>query len=215
MTAALAKKEPRKLSREARRGQLIEATIETLAAQGYARTTLTDVARTAGLSHGLVNFHFQTKENLLEETLQFLAEEYRENWTTALAAAGPHPAQQLDALIRADFNPHICETARLNAWCAFWGEAQCRPLYQDKCGANDARYNDMLEDLARRLITEGGYDHDPVLASRVVRVTMEGVWLDMMTSAMRYGPTEAIATVYACVAAFFPRHFSPKGLLTA
>ena len=53
---------PRKLSREARRSQLIEATIETLAARGYARTTLTEVAKQAGLSHGLVNFHFETKE---------------------------------------------------------------------------------------------------------------------------------------------------------
>ena len=69
---------PRKLSREFRRQQLIDSTIETIAARGYARTTLTDVANHAGLSHGLVNFHFQSKEKLLAETLLFLAEEYRE-----------------------------------------------------------------------------------------------------------------------------------------
>ena len=54
---------PRKLSREARRSQLIEAMIETLATRGYARTTLTEVAKQAGLSHGLVNFHFETKKS--------------------------------------------------------------------------------------------------------------------------------------------------------
>ena len=70
---------PRKMSRESRRAQLIESTIETLALRGYARTTLTEVARTAGLSHGLVNFHFETKEKLLSETLGYLAEEYRLN----------------------------------------------------------------------------------------------------------------------------------------
>ena len=79
---------PRKLSREARRNQLIEATIEALATRGYARTTLTEVAKIAGLSHGLVNFHFQTKEKLLAETLQFLADEYRENWTGGAGARG-------------------------------------------------------------------------------------------------------------------------------
>ena len=99
---------PRKQSRAARRQQLIEATIDTIAAQGYARTTLTDVARQAGISHGLVNFHFETKERLLNETLQYLAEEYRQNWTAALAAAGPSPAEQLDAMLRADFDPAIC-----------------------------------------------------------------------------------------------------------
>ena len=67
---------PRKEPRAVRRSQLIEATIETLALRGYARTTLTEVARVAGLSHGLVNFHFDNKEKLLAETLAYLAEEY-------------------------------------------------------------------------------------------------------------------------------------------
>lgn len=57
--AALKTEPPRrKLSRDARREQLIAATIEVLAKRGYARTTLTEVANQAGLSHGLVNFHF-------------------------------------------------------------------------------------------------------------------------------------------------------------
>ena len=41
---------PRKASRESRREQLIEATIETIAACGLSRTTLTEVADAAGLS---------------------------------------------------------------------------------------------------------------------------------------------------------------------
>ena len=52
---------PRKASREVRRQQLIDATIATLARVGFARTTLTEVAATARLSHGLIIFHFETK----------------------------------------------------------------------------------------------------------------------------------------------------------
>ena len=121
-------KPPRKLSREARRVQLIEATIAVLAIKGYARVTMSDVAVQAGLSHGLVNFHFQSKELLLAETLTYLADEYVQNWQAALAAAAPDPAAQLDALIRADFTAELCTPQRLAAWCAFWGEAQSRPL---------------------------------------------------------------------------------------
>ncbi len=128
---------PRKASRDERRHQLIEATIETIARRGYARTTLTDVANAAGLSHGLVNFHFQSKEKLLTETLLYLAGEYRDNWTKALDGASDSAATQLDALIRADFNELVCSPTRLSAWCAFWGEAQCRPIYQQECGSND------------------------------------------------------------------------------
>jgi TetR/AcrR family transcriptional repressor of bet genes len=204
---------PRKLSREARRTQLIEATIETLAARGYARTTLTDVAKVAGLSHGLVNFHFETKEKLLTETLLYLAEEYRQNWTNALEAAAPQPAAQLDALLRADFNPSLCTPNRLSAWCGFWGEAQSRPLYQERCGSNDAAYIRKMEEVCAALVAEGRYPGTPTRIARALRVTIEGVWLDLITVTEPYGHDEAQATVFAVAAAFFPKHFTEQGLI--
>lgn len=204
---------PRKLPRDARRTQLIEATIATIAEQGYARTTLTQVAKTAGLSHGLVNFHFQSKEGLLLETLLYLSEEYRQNWTQALATAGPSAPAELDALIRADFNPAICTPARLSAWCSFWGEAQSRPIYQDRCGANDEEYNLRLEAICTRMNAEHGYAVNPVRVGRVLRVVTEGVWLEMMTITDPYDLAEALATVMTATAAFFPRHFGADGLL--
>lgn len=204
---------PRKLSREARRTQLIEATIETLAARGYARTTLTDVAKVAGLSHGLVNFHFETKEKLLTETLLYLAEEYRQNWTSALDAAAPQPATQLDALLRADFNPSLCTPNRLSAWCGFWGEAQSRPLYQERCGSNDAAYIRKMEEVCAALVAEGRYPGTPTRIARALRVTIEGVWLDLITVTEPYGHDEAQATVFAVAAAFFPKHFNEQGLI--
>jgi TetR/AcrR family transcriptional repressor of bet genes len=203
---------PRKLSRAARRQQLIEATIEVLAQKGFARMTLGDVARQAGLSHGLVNFHFEAKENLLAETLLFLAKEYRLNWTAALAAAAPDPASQLDALLRADFNPAICTPSRLAAWCSFWGEAQARPIYQEKCGSNDDRYNEGMEEICARLIAEGGYAWNARRVARALRVTVEGVWLDLMTMNASYDRVEGQATVHTAAAAFFPRHFTEAGL---
>ncbi len=198
---------PRKLPRDARRLQLIEATIATMSTRGYARTTLSEVARHAGLSHGLVNFHFETKEKLLAETLLYLAEEYRLNWTGALAAAGGGAAAQLDAMLRADFNPDICTPERLAAWCSFWGEAQSRPIYQERCGSNDAHYNRTMEDIVARLMAEGGYAGDPARVARVLRVTVEGVWLDLMTMNTPYSREEALATVMVCAESFFPRHF--------
>ena len=213
LAEAASPKPPRKLSRAARRGQLIEATIEVLALKGYARMTLGDVAKAAGLSHGLVNFHFDTKEKLLSETLLFLAEEYRLNWTGALEAAPSDPASQLDALLRADFNPAICTPPRLAAWCSFWGEAQARPFYQEKCGSNDEKYIEVLEGICARLMALDASTVDPRRAARVLRVTIEGVWLDLMTMNAPYDRDEGQGTVFTCAAAFFPRHFNGAGLV--
>ena len=91
----------RKISRDQRRQQLIDATMRVLSRKGYAQTTLSDVALEAGVSHGLVNFHFESKEKLLTATLLFLSDEYRNNWVAALETAGDTPAHKLAALLSA------------------------------------------------------------------------------------------------------------------
>ncbi len=204
---------PRKASKEVRRQQIIDATIETLATRGIAQATLSDVAAAAGISHGLVIFHFQSKDNLLAETLNHMSQEYRQNWMSALEAAPKQAAHQLDALIRADFNPVVCDPKKLIAWCAFWGEAQSRPFYQEHNGANDDSYIQMLDDICARLIAEGGYDLDAKRAARVVRVTGEGTWLDLLSMKSPYSTEEALRTVYLTTAVLFPKHFSQGGLL--
>ena len=205
----------RKLSKEVRRSQIIEATIATLAELGYSQTTLTDVARRAGLSQALVNFHFQTKDKLFTETLLYISQEYRDNWIAKLDAAGITPASRLNALLSADFNPDICTPQRLSAWCAFWGEAQSRPIYLQHCGSNDAMAKQRMEEICAALIHEGGYQHSAVSTARVLRNVIEGVWVELMMSKGPYNLPDALGTVYSCASAFFPRHFHRAGLFVA
>jgi TetR/AcrR family transcriptional regulator, fatty acid metabolism regulator protein len=57
---------------EARRKQLIETTIRTVARQGFANTTLADIARAAGVSTGVIAYHFQGKDDLIEQCIRAL-----------------------------------------------------------------------------------------------------------------------------------------------
>jgi len=197
----------RTLARDQRRKQVIEATISIIAARGLARLTLTDVARAADISHGLVLFHFASKENLLAETLAYLADEYQRNWEAAVLAAGPGARDQLHAMIEADFHPAVTTPARLAAWCAFWGEAQSRPAYQDICGERDALQIARMETLCAALVQDGGYALDPVHAARILRLVVEGTWLDMMTADAPYSSEDGRQTVSTALALCFPRHF--------
>jgi TetR/AcrR family transcriptional repressor of bet genes len=205
-------REPRKATRQIRRKQLMEATISVLAQRGQTGLKLQDVADAAGLSYGLVNFHFESKEKLLSETLNYLAAEYQRNWREALAAAGEAPARQLDALIRADFNEKVYTPERLMAWCTYWGEAPSRPYYHQECGAYDIEYIHVMEDICARLIADGAIALKPERVARVIRVTVEGVWLDQITMQSPYTRKEGMRTVYTCVMSFFPRVFDENGL---
>ena len=99
--------------KDVRRRDLIEATISAIAHNGFARTTLADVAAAAGLSRGIVTFYFESKDDLFLETLRYLAEEYAGLVRGAVEAAGSDPAARVVALIDADLNPRVWNLDRI------------------------------------------------------------------------------------------------------
>jgi TetR/AcrR family transcriptional repressor of bet genes len=201
----------RKASKDVRRQQLIDATITVLARKGYAALTVADVAKAAGLSVGIINFHFDSKDGLLADCLQFLADEYYRNWKSNLATRGATPTERLKAMLLGDFDDAIFSPEKLRAWIAFWGETQGRPIYEEICAERDLERGRAIEDVCAEIIAEGGYALDPTSAMRALEAMMDGLWLDVVASGSRRphadSAAKARATVTTALAAFFPKHF--------
>jgi len=195
--------------RERRRQQLIDSTMASIAKRGFAETTMGDVAKGAKLSHGIVNFHFKSKDQLLVETLRHLTDEYRAEWTRAVEKAGPEAADKLLALYLADFDLAICTRKKLAVWHAFYGEAKSRPTYREICGASDQERIDVGIELIRKIIAEGGYGHlVPEVTARGFDALTEGLWQGLLLSADRFDREGARRTVRAFLACVFPKHFA-------
>jgi TetR/AcrR family transcriptional repressor of bet genes len=197
----------RKASKELRRQQLIEATIDCLARFGYAETTLADVADVAGLSRGIVNFHFESKEKLLVATLQFMADEYAQHWRQTLKKAGPTPAEKLAALIDGDFDRSVASRRKLAAWVAFWGEAKSRPTYQALCGQRDQAYHDELTRICAELIAVSGRAADPVALAHGIDSLLEGLRLRLMMDGEGFRRADARSVARQFLSLAFPGHF--------
>ena len=103
----------RTASKEERQEQLIQATIRSVASRGLSDTTMATVASEAGLSQGIINLHFQSKDRLLVETLKYIADEYRQTWKKALNGAGKSAAERLEALVMVDFRLPVCDRNKL------------------------------------------------------------------------------------------------------
>jgi AcrR family transcriptional regulator len=54
---------------EGHRAAIIEAARSTFAERGYTRTTLREIARRAGVTHGLITRHFSSKERLFLQAM--------------------------------------------------------------------------------------------------------------------------------------------------
>jgi len=77
----------------ARRAQIIECAIETIATLGYAQASLAQIAKQTGISKGVITYYFTSKEELLEQVVT-------EIYTAAVQAVTPQIAAQPTAQLR-------------------------------------------------------------------------------------------------------------------
>lgn len=193
-----------------RRQQLIDSTIAVLARKGYAGLTVADVAKEAGLSAGIVIFHFNSKDELLAAVLGALAAEYRAHWEASMNAAGASPPERLKALLLSDFDIDVYTREKLAAWVAFWGEIQGRPFYDQICAGSDAERQAATESLCRQIIADGGYNLDPALTARGLESLGDGLWVGLGGAGYKgqVSGTQAKQVMATALAAFFPKHFA-------
>ncbi|WP_063780890.1 TetR/AcrR family transcriptional regulator [Nonomuraea sp. SBT364] len=65
--------EGRTFIEEARRSQIIECAVDVLATEGYARASMARIAQRAGISTGVISYHFGGKQQLLEAVVSEVA----------------------------------------------------------------------------------------------------------------------------------------------
>ena len=73
--------------------QIVAAATRVLAQKGYARTSLLDIAREAGMSKGALHYHFPTKESLVEKVLENALETVAHRTLSAWEQAASDPGQ--------------------------------------------------------------------------------------------------------------------------
>lgn len=193
---------------EQRRRELIEATIASIGEHGISGTTLTTVTRRAGVSIGLVNFHFEGKEGLLAATLRHLAEEHRDMWRGRAAQVGLDPVGKIYAILDAQFHPSICNPEKLAVWFAFFGNPAYRRAYRATTTGIDDERIEVVTGLCAEIIETGGYRG---IEPRGVAATLEGLfdgfWLNILMYPESFTAQGAKAQVFAYLATIFPGAF--------
>lgn len=195
-----------------RKQELVEATIDVLAAKGYGGFTLSAVAKAAGVSSALIIVHFKSKELLLLEVLKSMGAEYFGALHASQIGVGDRPADLLWGLVQAEFAESFFTPRYLAAWKTFWADTNGRKSYVDLFGAQTRHFLALTTDLCQRIIEAGGYDgHDPHVVARLIDTSLGGLWIDLTTTATPVTIDEARRIASSQLALFFPRHFGPQG----
>lgn len=169
---------PRANVKDKRKAELIAAALDSIAKRGLVETTITHIAKGAGMSRGIVNFYFDSKEMMMREALKTLIDEYEAIWYQAEQVAGDDPYARLRALIDAHFSKKLCSAKRLGMMSAFWGHAASQTAYRFQLEASDAAIErSFTEALAHyeQVSLEESTHH-----ARQLHALIRGLWLSFM-----------------------------------
>jgi betaine-aldehyde dehydrogenase len=157
---------------EARRVQLVDVTIDSLAEVGWVGTTLAEIARRAGVSAGLVAHYFGDKDGLLEAAFRTLARTLAARVRARLALART-PRGRVQAVIDTNLAPEEFDKRTGTAWLAFWGQV---PHVKGLKRVQSAYQRRMLSNLRNdlRCMIPG---EDARSLAAMIAAMIDGVWL--------------------------------------
>jgi len=167
---------------ERKRNRILDAAMRLLADKGYARTTISDVAKEAGIGRGTVYWHFASKDELFMSALEREFGRLDAALATILTTPGP-PLQKLELLFVGSFQfideaPNLFHVffsvlsgadqemqARLEAWFA------------DVYG----RYNKLVEGLLDEAKAQGAVraDLDSHISAAAIVAMLDAMFLQV------------------------------------
>jgi AcrR family transcriptional regulator len=202
MTAA--RKPFRHAGEEARRADLIAATIDCVAEGGVPAATVRAIALRAGVTQGLIRHYFPSKDHLVEAAYAALMEGMTGTAEAALAEAPATPLPRLAAYVASAFAPEVLSERRLAAWAGFVGIVHIAPGMRAVHRQYYLRYRDRLQTLIAAAQAAAGRSPDAAdLRAQAIAVNavLDGLWLEGGLQGDAFAPGELAARGLAAAAA--------------
>ena len=162
----------------------------------------------AGLSVGIANLHFKSKDNLLKETLRFVAEEYHDGQIELMEGGDILDlGERLDALLDFQLGRGVTQRQKMSVWFAYYGEAGARPVYQKIVSTVDRLAAQKLETLFADIIREGNYRGvDARELATGYSALIDGLHLGLLVTPRELSKRRARAVARDFLRRAFPQH---------
>jgi AcrR family transcriptional regulator len=183
------------------RTRILAAAADCIVRDGLAQVRMASIARTAGVSAGLLHYHFDTKELLFGEVLKASHEASAELNQRALDGAGEGPAERLSSFLDRCLPS---DQQRADEWL-LWQELALlciRDPHLAKVGAE--LYEDLyvtLTDLVREGLKAGVFTTalDPRLIAETAVAVTDGLGARVLAGDPIMGIEEARSTIATAV----------------
>lgn len=143
--------------KEMRRDELMDAAIEAIGEFGIVNATVAIIAGKAGMSAGLVNHYFDSKQELLALTLRSLSNLFRKDILDILPDNAT-PIERLKAIVDGSFAPQHFRGAKRMAWMQFMMTSQNDPAIRQLMRVTGARFVSNIRYAVKDLVPKSEID---------------------------------------------------------
>jgi TetR/AcrR family transcriptional repressor of bet genes len=142
----------RRAGEDERKAQILEAAYKVGSQRGLDRLTIRLVAAEAGLSNGLVHFHFKSKEVLLVALLDWVLATTTALHVSEEIARIPSPLDRLLALLRQEMDRLTRDRRRIHLFFDFWLMGIRHPKIRRRMRAELDRYREAFRPMAQEVL---------------------------------------------------------------
>lgn len=113
-----------------RRTQVLEATVRVVSERGAQRTRLSDIARAADVSIGLIQHYFESRDDLLVSAFDFFNDVWIRDWERASSTEADPPQKLLTLLRLSAFELEGWREVQWRIWVEFWSLCNRSPKFR-------------------------------------------------------------------------------------
>jgi TetR/AcrR family transcriptional regulator, transcriptional repressor of bet genes len=176
-----------------RRKTLIDATLVCLAREGHAGASIRKISAEAGISVGLINHHYPSKDDLVGEAYETLSLSLLDSIRHLVEAADRGPRARISAFFKGFLAAPTLDRSMLRTWVVFWGMIEHSAAMIAVHDRTYAEYRSLLEMLLSELSAEAsGRRLDARLAAIGLSALLDGLWLEWCLNPTTFSPDEAI-----------------------
>jgi AcrR family transcriptional regulator len=142
---------------EERREQILEATARVISERGADGTRLADIARKAGVSIGLIQHYFNTRDELLAEAFDYFNEIWVTEWEQQADAESDPPHKLVTLLHLGAFEFEDWRQVQWRIWVEFWSLGDRDPKFRNQYERIYARFRSPFLQAIREGVANGQF----------------------------------------------------------
>ncbi|MBK6582670.1 MAG: TetR family transcriptional regulator C-terminal domain-containing protein [Gammaproteobacteria bacterium] len=183
-----------------RKARLVEATLVCLQRFGFQGASIRRICAEAGVSVGLINHHYASKDELVAEAYLAITRRLTEQLRAAIDGAAPDARSRLSAFFSGSFSEELLNPRLLDAWLAFWVAVKSADTISRAHDQSYAEYRATISQTLMQLARENRWRRfDSDLAAIALSALLDGLWLEYGLDPNTFSPQQGVQICEAWV----------------